>query len=121
MERDPADILDRYIISVLKAVRIGNECVDEFNLFHEGFKELLIKYPIVDWFFCAKQMYEIHDKIWRLEWEIRDCKLDNDIMEVGRRAIEIRDWNKQRVKLKNEINGLCGIKIKDIKNNHLSE
>ena len=42
-------------------------------------------------------------------------------MEVGRRAIQIRNWNKQRIVLKNELNQLVGEGFQEVKKDHASE
>jgi hypothetical protein len=55
--------------------------------------------------------------MWTLEADLRKGKEGElGLEEVGRRAIAIRDLNKQRVTLKNSIS-----KFKDIKINHVSE
>jgi len=122
MERDAGDIIDRWAIAKLKAERIGaDESKREYYWFCEGIKELERKYPLVDWQDCQENILAIHGRIWNLEGAVRQGKLDNDLPEVGRRAIEIRNWNKKRVTLKNEINALVGEGFQDIKKDHWSE
>lgn len=122
MERDAGDIIDRWAIAKLKATHIGVvESKNEYSWFCEGIKELEKKYPHLDWFAYRREILSIHSTIWNLESGIRQGKLDNDLMTVGRLAIEIRDWNKKRVTLKNEINAITGEGFQDIKKDHGSE
>jgi hypothetical protein len=122
MERDAGDIIDRWAIAKLKAERIGaDESRKEYLWFCEGINELGIKYPEINWNSCKQKILKIHSKIWNLESGIRQSKMDNDLQEVGRRAILIRDWNKKRVVLKNEINLKTGEGFQDIKKDHGSE
>jgi hypothetical protein len=122
MKRDAADIIDRWAIAKLKAERIGaNESKNEYSWFCEGIKELENKYPQITWDTYKQEILTIHAKIWDLEGAVRQGKLDNDLMEVGRRAIQIRDWNKKRITLKNAINATTGEGFQDIKKYHCSE
>jgi len=122
MQRDAGDIIDRWAIAKLKAERIGaEESKHEYLWFCEGMKELMEKYPAVDWEGYSQSILRIHAEIWDLEGAVRQGKLDNDIAEVGRRAILIRDWNKKRVSIKNKINATVGEGFQDIKQNHASE
>lgn len=122
MERDAGDIIDRWAIAKLKAARIGAmESKNEYSWFCEGIKELENKYPDLDWNAYRREILIIHSNIWDLESGIRQGKLDDDLMTVGRLAIEIRDWNKKRVTLKNIINALTGEGFQDIKKDHGSE
>jgi hypothetical protein len=122
MERDAGDIIDRWAIAKLKAQRIGvDESKKEYLWFCEGIKELGTKHPAIDWNLYMQKILDIHSIIWDLESGIRQGKLDNNLTEVGYRAIQIRDWNKKRVALKNEINLKTGDGFQDIKKDHGSE
>jgi PIN domain nuclease of toxin-antitoxin system len=122
MERDAGDIIDRWAIAKLKAERVGaDESKNEYFWFCEGIKKLENKYPQLTWNTYKQEILTIHAKIWDLESAVRQGKLDNDLMEVGRRAIQIRDWNKKRITLKNTINVTTGEGFQDIKKDHGSE
>ena len=41
--------------------------------------------------------------------------------EIGRRAINIRDWNNKRIHLKNIMADKLGCRVKEIKQDHLSQ
>jgi hypothetical protein len=121
MERDSGDVVDRFCISVLKMERIGEkESIWEFEHMKKGWEELSEKHPSVRWDIFFNEMLEYHKNIWDLESAVRQGALDHDHAEIGRRAIQIRDWNKKRIELKNTINALVGEGIKDVRKNHLS-
>lgn len=68
------------------------------------------------------ELYNIHKTIWNLESELKSGKEHLlELSEIGRRAIEIRNWNNRRVKLKNAIADKLGCVVKEIKQDHLSE
>jgi hypothetical protein len=62
----------------------------------------------------------VNQKIWHLESDIRKGKLDGNLLEVGKRAIKIRDLNDERIQLKNAINDFCKTGFKETKVNHAS-
>ena len=122
MLRDAGDIADRLCIAQLKAERIGTPQVkQEFKDFWEGmFTHMLIS-PHVDWFRLINELYVYNKQIWDLESDIRKAKMDGDEKEIGKRTIKIRDFNKLRVQMRNEINKLSGELFQDIKKDHASE
>jgi hypothetical protein len=120
--RDAGDIVDRLCIAQLKAERIGTpETKKEFREFWEGLFTHILIHPSIDWWEIVNRLYNIHKSIWDLEADIRQAKLDNDVKEVGWRALHIRDYNKLRVELKNHLNRLVGEGFIDIKKDHASE
>jgi hypothetical protein len=69
-----------------------------------------------------EEITKIHNQIWNLEWQLKSgvehlLPLD----EIGRRAIAIRDWNNRRISYKNSIAALFGLKMREIKTDHLSD
>jgi hypothetical protein len=52
---------------------------------------------------------------------MRKGELDNDVAEVGRRAILIRKFNSIRVGVKNIVNALVHEGYQDVKKDHGSE
>jgi len=120
--RDAGDIVDRLCIAQLKAERIGTpETKKEFREFWEGLFTHILIHPHINWWEMVNKLFTIHKSIWDLEADIRQAKLDNNVMEVGQRALNIRNYNKQRVELKNQLNRLVGEGFIDIKKNHASE
>lgn len=63
----------------------------------------------------------VNIKISILEADIRKGKLDGDLLEVGKRAIQIRDLNRERVAIKNALNELLHTGFKEVKVNHASQ
>jgi hypothetical protein len=98
--------------------RIGEpQCAKEFQWLERGVAEF--NFSEFDFYF--KSLYDINGKIWDMESEIRkglDAKLGLD--EIGRRAIKIREANKTRVALKNEIAKKTKSGFEDVKMNHIS-
>ena len=67
-------------------------------------------------------LHKINGQMWDAEYAIRKG-LDNDLglAEIGRRALKIRDLNRVRVSVKNEITEIVGQpEFKDCKMNHAS-
>jgi len=124
MIRDAGDILDRFSIATLKMERISSPGAHkEFELFKEGYLELLNKYKDEDAYIenTFKRLLNVNSQIWDLESAIRQRHLDGDVMEVGRRAIEIRKINTRRIVLCNEVNRHFGEGVENVKKYHLSE
>ena len=68
------------------------------------------------------ELYEIHKCIWNLESELKSgLEHQLDLAEIGRRAIEIRNYNNKRVMLKNVMAEKIGCTVREIKKNHISE
>ena len=116
------ELLDRLVIVRLKAERIEDkEKEKELEFYMKELEEYKKKGIIVkeDW---LERLYDINGKIWDLEADIRKGKEEKlGLDEVGRRAIEIRNMNKIRISIKNEITEVTGSGFKDIKVNHASE
>ncbi len=122
MEMPLAEVLDRLSILKLKIERINEEHLkkelDAFSIAINEFKNKGIK--INDsW---LNDLYNINAKIWTLEADIRKGKEGElGLEEVGRRAILIRNLNRERVAIKNRIIEETGIGFKDVKINHASQ
>jgi hypothetical protein len=121
MERDIADILDRYSIVILKNEHSPNVCNVELELYQKELHRIKERYPNFDWDGFLEYLKKINAYIWELEADIRQGAIDNEVQEVGRRAILIRKFNSLRVGFKNIINQLVGEGFKEIKVNHISE
>lgn len=111
-----SEIADRYSITLLKNERIeGIDLSSELKVY----KQELDKYDGVDTY--IKRLYIINGEIWDLESDIRKGKEKIlGLEEVGRRAILIREKNKIRVGIKNEMVEKYEEGFKDIKMNHAS-
>jgi hypothetical protein len=70
----------------------------------------------------CNDLESIHEKIWDLESDLKQGVEDQvSLEEIGRRAIQIRNWNNQRIQLKNQASTIIGSAIREIKRDHLSE
>ncbi len=122
MEMPLPELLDRLVIVKLKAERIGDkEKEEELEFYNKELENYRKKGIIIkdEW---LKRLYEVNGKIWDLEADIRKGKEGElGLEEVGRRAIEIRNLNKTRISIKNEITEITGSGFKDVKVNHASE
>ena len=68
------------------------------------------------------KLKEIHNEIWNLEWQLKSFKeKELPLEEIGRRAITIRDFNNQRIAIKNSLAEQLGCSVREIKKEHLSE
>jgi hypothetical protein len=68
------------------------------------------------------KLVSIHNDIWNKESELKSGRDDElSLEEIGRRALDIRDLNNQRIKLKNAMAERLGCLVREIKQDHLSE
>ena len=112
-----SEIADRYSIALLKAQRTDADMEEELATY----KKVLSKHNGNIWEF-VDHLYEINGEIWNLEASLRSGKEEKlGFEEIGRRAIEIRNWNRKRVSIKNQIVEITGEGFADIKINHVSE
>ena len=122
MEMPLAEVLDRLVIVKLKMERVKTEDKRSEYEFYlnvlENYKKngIEIKQEWID------RLYQANAQIWDLESDIRRGKEGElGLEEVGRRAIKIREINKIRISIKNEIVEATGSGFKDIKVNHASQ
>ena len=93
------EIADRYTICKLKSERTEVDCSAELSLL----KQEVDQYTDIQLF--IDELYKINGTIWTLESDLRKGKENIlGLEEVGRRAIQIRNHNGERVRVKNEIN-----------------
>ena len=117
-----AEVLDRLVIVKLKMERVKTEDKRSEYEFYlnvlENYKKngIEIKQEWID------RLYQANAQIWDLESDIKRGKEGElGLEEVGRRAIKIREINKIRISIKNEIVEATGSGFKDIKVNHASQ
>ena len=110
------DVLDRLSICKLKSERTDMDCSKEINMLQQE----VSNYP--DTSSYLERLYQINGEIWNLESDIRKEKEATlGLEEVGRRAIRIRQFNNQRVSIKNEINSKFNEGFIETKINHGSQ
>ena len=126
MKTSISEIADRYSILRLKSERILTENLkDELALYKSELdfyiNETIYRYTNEYIYSYVNRLYDVNGKIWDLESDIRKGK-ENELglEEVGRRAIQIRELNKIRVSIKNEMVDKYKEGFKDVKMNHVS-
>ena len=70
----------------------------------------------------SEDLYNINGRIWDTEGSIR-AGLDDELGydEIGKRAVRVRDLNRERMSIKNDITDLTGEGFKDCKMNYAGE
>jgi hypothetical protein len=112
------ELVDRYSIAQLKYKKTQAN-LDELNYYADQMAQLnldLIETELVE-------LEKVHSEIWSRESELKSgLEHRLSLEDIGRKAIEIRDWNNKRVALKNIMADKLGqSNIHDIKKDHLSE
>lgn len=116
MEVSKADLCDRYTILLLKDSRLP----DNPNVRRElaAYEAALLSRKLDNF---IERLYIVNAQIWHLEADIRAGKEGElGLEEVGRRALKIRDLNRERIAIKNEIAEKFGEFI-EVKGQHASE
>jgi hypothetical protein len=119
------ELIDRLCIARIKHERTSGANQDELDWYEDKYQQLIAimnarQRETLD--HNIAEITVIHNKIWDLEWQLKsgvEHLLPMD--EIGRRAIAIRDWNNQRITYKNSIAELFGLKMREIKTDHLSD
>jgi len=118
-----SELCDRLTIAQLKKERLSDEEINKAELqkqieYYESGVDMgrprLVSLVI--------DLHEINGQMWDAEYAIRKG-LDDDLglEEIGRRALKIRDLNRVRVSVKNEITEIVGQpEFRDCKMNHAS-
>jgi hypothetical protein len=111
------ELIDRYAIALLKfeKTQANQEELD----FYAGQLSNFDTNQVMDEF---AQLCNIHRKIWSLEAELKSGRESElSLADIGSRAIQIRNHNNSRIALKNLIAEKLGCRIREIKQDHLSE
>jgi len=114
------EVADRYTIARLKLERLGSDEIDveemkeQIDYYKQGLdldrQELA---SLVD------KLYHVNGLMWDAEHAIRKGQDEGlGLEEIGTRAIHIRDLNRDRMKIKNDIIDLTGDGFKDAKMNY---
>jgi hypothetical protein len=119
------ELIDRLCIARVKYERINGANQDELDWYEERYGEMiqnLLPEQLTQLKSDIEEITRIHNGIWDLEWQLKsgvEHLLPMD--EIGRRAIAIRDLNNRRISFKNSIAALFGLKLREIKTDHLSD
>ncbi len=114
------EVADRYTIAMLKIERLDPSEIDvedmkrQIDYYKQGLDLENSKLSeLVD------DLYNINGKMWDAEHAIRKGQDENlGLEEIGKRAIHIRDLNRIRMRVKNDIIELTGDGFKDCKMNY---
>ena len=121
-----SEIIDRYTILKLKTERMGDLTPDqvinerpflekEFESYNKAIDEFRRKGIKVEKKWIEK-LYQNNAKAWDMESAIRHHKeKDLGFEEFGRRALKLRELNKERIAIKNEITKKSKTGFKEIK------
>jgi hypothetical protein len=113
------DVIDRYCITYLKYSRVSTmDFVHELNSLHQEFYNYFGKKRDMIWEF-VRRLSIVHEELWDTEASIRAAQEEDlGLEEVGRRALKVRDLNRERQRIKNEIIDYFGEGYKDCKVNY---
>ena len=111
------ELIDRYAIALLKFEKTqANQ--EELNFYADQLSNFDTN-QVMDEF---AQLCNIHREIWSLEAELKSGReAELSLADIGSRAIQIRNCNNSRIALKNLIAEKLGCKVREIKQDHLSE
>jgi hypothetical protein len=119
------ELIDRLCIARVKFERTSGGNQDELDWYEARYQELIADLSpdqLAQLQNDIAEITKIHNRIWDLEWQLKsgvEHLLELD--EIGRRAIAIRDWNNRRITYKNSIAEVFGLKLREIKTDHLSD
>jgi len=114
------EVADRYTIALLKIERLDASEIDvpemqrQIDYYKEGLD--LDNPDLAD---LVDKLYHVNGLMWDAEHAIRKGQDEGlGLEEIGKRAIRIRDLNRDRMKVKNDIIDLTGDGFKDAKMNY---
>ena len=117
------EVVDRYTIWQLKLERLDHTQIDidsmkdQLEYYKKG-----IDFTNTQLIKLSKDLYNVNGRIWDTEGSIR-AGLDDELGydEIGKRAVQVRDLNRVRMSIKNDITELTGEGFKDCKMNYAGE
>jgi uncharacterized protein YdcH (DUF465 family) len=111
------ELVDRLAIAEVKWQRTqaNREELDWYRQQVAEFNQSLISQDM-------HSLQHIHNSIWELEKELKSGQEQSlSLEEIGRRAIQIRNLNNQRIQLKNKMAQSLSCPVREIKHDHLSQ
>lgn len=119
MKQSLGEMIDRLTIEVRKSRILGTEKT-LIPLAREIASSIGLKEPMLLLAIC--RACDVNYSIWDLEKELKsDNEKELYLKEIGRRALLIRETNKQRISIKNSINKFVGETSREEKIDHGSE
>ena len=93
------ELIDRLSIAEVRQ-NMTNNNITELEFYQQQCQDL--DWSNIDDFYT--QLLQVHSEIWQLEAKLRQGRDDElRLEEIGRRAIEIRDYNNKRIAIRNRI------------------
>jgi hypothetical protein len=118
-----SELCDRLTIAQLKKERLSDDEINKAGLQKQiEYYESGVDMDRPKLVSLVLDLHKINGQMWDAEYAVRKG-LDDDLglEEIGRRALKIRDLNRVRVSVKNEINELVDqTEFADCKMNHAS-
>lgn len=113
------ELLDRYAIAAVKYQHTDGSNQLELEYYQKQIANLDLESIQGQ----MAELQQIHAKIWSLEKELKSgCENDLPLEQIGRRAITIRDWNRERIRVKNLMADIVAKdQVREFKKDHLSE
>ena len=112
------ELIDRLAIAEIKFKRTQGANEEELT----WYLNQALPYDLTEVEDLYINLVAIHNQIWDLESELKTGReAELPLEEIGRRAIAIRDWNNQRIRVKNAIAERLECTVREIKQDHLSE
>ena len=114
------EVADRYTIAKLKSERLGADQADPDELARQvGYYAEGLDLSDRELAGLVGELYDINGRMWDAEYAIRKGQDDDlGLEEIGRRALRIRDLNKERMAIKNRITELTGSGFREVKMNY---
>jgi hypothetical protein len=113
------ELIDRYTIHMLKHERTSESQDRALGDFLEAMREFG-RHELFEPY--IQRLYEINGLMWDAEAAIRGGQDEGlGLEEIGRRALRIRDLNRRRVEVKNEIVDRFRSGYRDVKVNYALE
>jgi hypothetical protein len=111
------ELVDRLAIAEIKWQRTQANR-EELEWYQQQIQQFDISLVAQD----LQRLQDIHNAIWELEKELKSGQEHKlSLEEIGRRAIEIRNFNNQRIQLKNHMAEILQCPVREIKKEHVSE
>lgn len=113
------ELVDRYSIACVKFKKTNGSNKDELDFYKKQIENISVDQAQDE----IQELMLIHEKIWSLESELKSgYEKSLSFEEIGKRAIQIRNWNNNRIKIKNKIADLLNKDlVREIKQDHISE
>ena len=114
------EVADRYTIALLKIERLRADEIDMDDMRKQiDYYRAGLDLENLELAKLVEDLYDINGAMWDAEHAIRKGQDENlGLEEIGRRALHIRDLNRNRMKIKNDIIELTGDGFKDCKMNY---